>query len=94
MLPHRHEFMLLDGANLLDTDNKRIVAFAEVRQDACVVSGACAWTPAAAWRVDAGDCRAGIGNPGQVVRLATTGLSVLAVWMPVSSAMRWYRPHG
>jgi 3-hydroxyacyl-[acyl-carrier-protein] dehydratase len=34
VLPQRHEFMLLDGAVLVDTRAERMIAFADVRQDA------------------------------------------------------------
>lgn len=38
-LPHRHEFMLLDGVCHLDHDRKWLVAFADVRTDAWWVRG-------------------------------------------------------
>jgi len=34
VLPQRHEFMLLDGAVLVDTRAQRMIAFADIREDA------------------------------------------------------------
>lgn len=34
LLPHRYEFMLLDGALVVDAENGRMVAFADLREDA------------------------------------------------------------
>ena len=39
LLPHRHEFMLLDGVCALDRDAKLIVAFSEIRTDHWWVRG-------------------------------------------------------
>jgi 3-hydroxyacyl-[acyl-carrier-protein] dehydratase len=33
LLPHRHEFMLLDGASHVDLEAKRLVGFYEARED-------------------------------------------------------------
>jgi 3-hydroxyacyl-[acyl-carrier-protein] dehydratase len=33
-LPHRYEFMLLDGAVMLDTQAQRMIAFADIKEDA------------------------------------------------------------
>lgn len=34
VLPHRHEFMLLDGIIAIDEPNNRLIAYADVREDA------------------------------------------------------------
>ncbi len=38
-LPHRHEFMLLDGVVMIDTQAGRMIAFADIRQDAWWTAG-------------------------------------------------------